>query len=189
MPSPEKRQKSCNRPTTRRSLSETPHSRAGLYRLHKPAQRASTGLRTPLPLRFRTCISLPAHGGVRGEGVGTRVAFRKHDGGGEMPRWTGRLRQADRAAGWSLVRRTVTGRSHEGSSFRCSAEAAFSGGYSYSSATVKQRGNDENGSSVVLSLSSCSRLVMESGTVLPLYRAARRGSFLRGPFFVGLPSG
>ena len=152
MPSPEKRQKSCNRPTTRRSLSETPHSRAGLYRLHKPAQRASTGLRTPLPLRFRTCISLPAHGGVRGEGVGTRVAFRKHDGGGEMPRWTSGLRQAGRTASRSRVRRAVTGRSHEGFSFHRFGELACSGDYSPSGATVKQHGNGfnaENNPSVV----------------------------------------
>ena len=65
------------------------HLQPGIYRLPNPAQRASTGLRTPLPLRFRACIPVPAHDGVRGEGVGTRVALRKHDGEGEIPRWTG----------------------------------------------------------------------------------------------------
>jgi transposase len=45
-------------------------------------------------------------------------------------KWTGRLRQADRAAGWGLVQRAVTGRSNEGSPFRCFLEVAFSGGHS-----------------------------------------------------------
>lgn len=131
------------------------HLQPGIYRLPNPTQRAPTGLRTPLPPRFRTCIPVPAHGGVRGEGVGMRVALRKHDGGGEMPRWTGGLRQPGRTAGRSRVRRAVTGRSHEGSSFRRSGEVACSRDYSQSGAAVKQRGNDENHPSVVYNGGRC----------------------------------
>ena len=64
------------------------------------------------------------------------------------------LWQAGRTAGPSRVRRAVTSRSHEGSSFRRSGEVAFSGDYSQSGATVKQRGNDENDPSVVFGLNS-----------------------------------
>ena len=170
MPSPAKRQKSCNRPTTRRSSSGTPHSRAGLYRLHKPAQMASTGLRTPLPPRFRTCIPVPAHGGVRGEGVGTRVALSKYERGGEMPRWKGGLRQAGRTAGRSRVRRAVTGRSHDGSSFRRSGEVACLGDYSQSGAAVKQSGNNP---SVVLYLFCRARLFMPDFHSTPLNAQVR----------------
>ena len=80
-------------------------------------------------------------GDCGGGTMATRVAARKHGGGGRESQ-TDDLRRAGRTAGLSRVRKAAPIRSHDGPSFGRSGEARSRGAYSQPVHPVKQSEND-----------------------------------------------